>query len=632
MPSVRYGAPVETYEDTDPQLLAIAALEADGRFLDAAAELEEIAMQKGTPDQQKLLLRAGWDYFQAGQVDTARQLLEQVEVGNIPELRFRKGLLGSEIALLRNRGDEALLMLEQPPLKGMQDALRQRYHKNRAEAFRLTGNLLESARELSELDFYLTEPEARLDNQWAIVQTLSMLTDTALDLLQPKPPGIYGGWMQLARVIKARETDPEGAQPLLDRWREHFPSHPALPALIEEHYQRVKSHHVSHGHLAVLLPAGGPYAKAAAALRAGIMAAYFSQPAEKRPQIHFYDSTNTDETWPLYRDAVDGGAEMIIGPLSKDAVAQLARAGWLDTPVLALNQVPPDTTPPSNLYQFGLAPEDDARQAAERAWVDGHTQALVLIPEGDWGERIRQAFSDRWEQLGGRLAESQTYNAKEHDFSAPIQALLNVDESKQRRNALKRTLGTKLEFEPRRRQDADFIFLAAKAQSAREIRPQLQFHHASDLPLYTTSHSYSGKPNPRKDLDLEGIRFPDIPWLLLAEGSKPLSKERLGKIFPQSKTSHRRLYAMGIDSYRLLPHLQRLQSSSRESLDGETGILFLDGLNYVHRQLVWAEMKRGEPKVLGYATRIESDSDRGFGRSRGSGTRGGGGGGGISGW
>jgi outer membrane PBP1 activator LpoA protein len=224
-----------------------------------------------------------------------------------------------------------------------------------------------------------------------------------------------------------------------------------------------------------------------------------------------------------------------------------------------------------------------------------------LYPKSNWGTRVFDAFRIRWEQLGGKLLEAQSYNSAEHDFSAPIQALLNVTDSKQRHRALQRVLGTKIEFEPRRRQDAGFIFLAAKSQLARQVRPQLQFHRAANLPVYTTSHAYSGVPAPKMDLDLEGITFPDIPWLLMAgENNQSLKKE-----LPKKLAAYGRLFAMGIDAYELLPHLARLEMDSGETLDGKTGILYLDRQKQVHRQLVWARMKGGKPKVIGYAPPLE---------------------------
>jgi hypothetical protein len=274
---------------------------------------------------------------------------------------------------------------------------------------------------------------------------------------------------------------------------------------------------------------------------------------------------------------------------------------------LALNQIPPQSLPPKNLYQFGLSPEDETQQVAERAWLDGYTRALVIAPQGSWGDRITESFRSRWESLGGFLLESQTYDPKKADLSNPVVTLLDIDESKIRRREIQRILRQNVKFEPRRRQDVDFVFFAAKPRAARQIRPLLQFHRAAELPVYTTSHVYTGNPDAEKDHDLEGLKFPDIPWLLLNEEDNPLSQNALAAVFPNAKLRYQRLYAMGIDSFNLLPHLERLRTSPWETLDGQTGNLYLDNINQIHRRLVWAQIHKGIPKVLGYAPRIESD-------------------------
>ena len=591
-------------QEPDPREQQAIALEQAGEHAAAAALFEALAREALPPADQRLLLRAAENHLQAQDNERAIALLARIDTHTLPGLDLRKRLLVAELALDRNRPDEALTLLQEGIPADAPVDLKQRYHADRAEGFRLSGNLLESGRELGELDLLIEDMEKKLENQLLIIQTFTALTDTALDLLQPNPPGIQGGWMSLARIIKGHTGDTAQVQDRLKAWRERFPSHPAIPGLLEGYFKKLESQYRRPDHLAVLLPRSGPYANAAAALRDGFMAAYYQQPRESRPKLVFYDSSNSSDTWPLYRQAVDSGADMVIGPLNKEGVAQLARSGELEIPVLALNQVPPETIPPVSLYQFGLSPEDEASQVAERAWLDGHTRAVAFTPSGDWGNRVLDAFRNRWERLGGSLVEQQRYDSRESDFSDSIQALLNLDESRDRRSQLQRILGRRVEFEPRRRADADFIFLAANPLKGRQIRPQFQFHHASDLPIYATSSVYGGTPNPDQDQDLEGIRFPDLPWLLLTEGEAPLARDNLAKTLPASAGPLRRLYAMGIDSFRLLPHLGRLQSSNQETLDGKTGNLYLDSIRQVHRQLVWAEMVDGSPRTLGYAPRM----------------------------
>ncbi|MES9880373.1 MAG: penicillin-binding protein activator [Sedimenticola sp.] len=589
----------------DPLMEQALSLETSGDHLAAAGMFQQLAAKVKPPGRYSLLMRAAENLYKAGESDAALNLLSQIESRALPNIDFRKRLLAAELALSHNRPNEALRLLQLAPAADAGKTLRQRYHRNLAEAYRLSGNLLESAHELAELDLLIENAEARLENQLNILQTLATLTDTALELLQPSPPGIRGGWMELARIIKGHAVGSAQSQPLIDSWHESFPSHPAMPELLKGHFTKLKAQYRRPSHLAILLPSRGPYAKAATALRDGFLAAYYQQPAPSRPRLVFYDSSNSADTWPLYRQAVDSGADMVIGPLNKKSVSQLARAGELEIPVLALNQVPPEVTQPADLYQFGLTPEDEARQVAERAWLDGYTQATALTPMGSWGERIYDAFRDRWERLGGTLIEHQAYDTKDNDFSRPIRAMLNIDESYARRKRLQQLLGKKVEFEPRRREDIDFIFLAAKNPKARQIRPQLQFHHASGIPVYTTSHIYTGIASKKNDPDLNGLIFPDIPWILVAGGDEPLSRERLMASQPPEQQKYQRLYAMGIDSFNLLPHLARLETSPQETFDANTGNLYLDELNRVHRQLIWAEMYNGVPKVTGYAQRID---------------------------
>ncbi len=585
----------------NPRFAPAIALEQSGDYLAAATLFERLAAESEPPMRQQALLRAMEDYLVVGDAESAYRLQSVIGIGGFPELDLRKRVIFAEVAIKRNHPDEALQFLERRPTAEASSDILIRFYRTRSDAFKLAGNMFESARAQTELDLLLTDPQQRIEVQKEIVRTLSTYNDSALQIMRPSPPGVFGGWMELARIIKVYPSDPHLGQQRLETWRERFSSHPALPELLEGYFQRISTLYRAPSHVAVLLPQSGPYANAGEALRRGMMAAYYKKKGGNRPELRFYDSSNSNEIWSTYRRAVESGADMVIGPLSKDAVARLAQAGYLDTPVLALNQIPTGFSQPRNLFQFALSPEDEARQVAERAWMDGHTTALALYPEDEWGTRVYNAFLGRWEQLGGRLLEAHTYKPAEHDFSEPIQAVLNVKDSKDRYRALRRLLGVELEFEPRRRQDAGFIFLAAKSQLARQIRPQLQFHHASDLPVYSTSHAYSGVPDPPRDIDLNGVRFPDIPWLLVEGQGNQSGDNKL----PKKLTAYGRLFAMGIDAYDILPHLSRLEMDSGETLDGKTGILYLDGSKRVHRQLIWAEMKRGKPKVIGYAPRME---------------------------
>ncbi len=577
-------------------------------YANAAPLLESLARRRPAPEGWQWQLKAADAHLQAGNMEQAKVLLEPLlDKMMPPDAMLLMRLVQADLLLQAVNPEEALKLLQSPPPATAEKNLQYRYYELNAEAYRLNGNLLESANTLQQLDgMLLAEPELRLENQLAILRTLATMTETALDLLKPATPGTQSGWMELARLIKLHGQNPETIDGYIALWRRQFADHPAMSALLDGHFKKLGSQYRKASHIAVLLPESGRYKNAAAAIKQGLTAAWFSQPAGSRPILRFYDSSNPENAWPLYTEATERGADFVIGPLQKAAVTQLLHAGELPVPVLALNQVTTDTVPPENFFQYSLSPEDEARQVAEHAWINGKRMPVVLMPESSWGNRIRNAFVQRWESLGGQVSEIQSYDAGKSDFGEPIQAMLDLDQSKQRRTQLTSLLGETLEFEPRRRADVDFIFVAANPVKARQIRPQLQFHHAIDLPIYTTSHAWQGFIDIDKDRDIEGILFPDIPWLLANEGEEALSLNNFKQLTRRQQSDSFRLVAMGIDSYQLPGHLARLQNSELEALDGKTGQLYMDQLNNLHRQLIWAQMKNSTPQVIGYAPRLTS--------------------------
>ncbi|MEC8429318.1 MAG: penicillin-binding protein activator, partial [Pseudomonadota bacterium] len=160
---------------------------------------------------------------------------------------------------------------------------------------------------------------------------------------------------------------------------------------------------------------------------------------------------------------------------------------------------------------------------------------------------------------------------------------------------LRAILNQHMEFEPRRRQDVDMIFLISRHDDARQIKPTLDFHYASDLPVYASSHIYAGKNDKKRDRDLNGIRFTTLPWFFEA-GNHP----EKALIEQQTKTapSYQRLYALGVDSYHLYPRLPQLETIQGARLYGATGSLALDNQRRVEREQIWAQMRGGVARQL----------------------------------
>lgn len=597
-PAPVVAAPVDGEGESQAERLSAA-----GDHQAAAQLWMEQAALAGSPQAEQLRLQAATALLNDQQWDAAEQILRQLPPTGSQEYQVALTIQQARLQIARNQAQAALVRLG-TLADTVPSALLPDYHRTRAEAYAAAGNHLESARERVWLDGLL-DKIAQADNHQAIWDALSQIPDLILrNLRSAPPPDVFSGWMELVETARAQRDSPQALDLALGIWRERYAGHPAIPDFVAR-----LSRHVSAsvpptqaGQIGVLLPLTGNLAEAGQALRDGILAAYQRSGAEATTQLRFYDTgadtgADTEQITALYQRAVAEGAQQIIGPLTKEAVAALAGLGPLPVPVLALNTLDNMENVPAQFYQYSLAPEDEARQVAERAWQEGHRQVLVLMSEGTWSERLLEAFRQHWQTLGGSVLKVQRYGADQRTHSNQVRDLLNLDASEQRHQALSRLLGRQPEFEPRRRQDADFLFLIANAPQARLLRPLLRFHRASQLPVYTTSQVHEGAANPLLDRDLDGLRFCDMPWVL-PDAADPALREQISQLQPAQQQRYTRLYAMGIDAFQLAPYLRGPQTDMLQRHRGVTGDLTLDSARRVHRSLQWAEYRNGEVVAL----------------------------------
>jgi outer membrane PBP1 activator LpoA protein len=351
--------------------------------------------------------------------------------------------------------------------------------------------------------------------------------------------------------------------------------------------------------VAVLLPEDGQFVGAAGAVRDGILAAYYARPAAERPELRFYDAADPYKTVTAIQQAAQAGAGAAIGPLDKAAVAEVAIAS-LPIPVLALNQAESVTNPAANVYQFALSPEDEARQAADRAWLDGHRAIAAITPAGSWGDRVYASFEARWQALGGQLLAHSQYDAAPNDVAAAVAAAAGSDEARRRQEALQRVIGRTVDAAAEGQAAAlPTLFVAGTAPRVRAVRRELR-GFGPDTVIYSTSSAWNGDPAAESESGLPAIRIPDMPWLIGGDAASPVGRSAVAAAIPASARSPiLRLYAMGIDSLNLLPQLRRLTASG-ESFDGQTGIITVDGRRQLHRKPVWLELREGQMRVLGF--------------------------------
>jgi len=591
-----------------PAAPAVSALEASAQPLIArgdylgAAQLY-LSEAKTAPENQRaeLRLRAAGLLAQGQHWDQLEQVLAGIQPETLdPAQLASRHLLKAQLLLARHQPEAALQELSALKTPETLADHGRRYYELRAQAFADTGNPLEAARQLIWLDGLLENPDEKLRNQYRIWEQLSSLSDEALKTLRTAPPpDALSGWMELVEITREYRNDRERWSSELSRWRARYPRHAAEEALLPDLLYQVGQFVSQANRIAVLLPLSGRTEEAAMAIRDGILAAFYDSGSPK-PELRFYDTGgNPQLVWSVYQRAINDGADFVIGPLLKESIQALSQSGLLPVPVLGLNRT--DETSENSelkLYQFGLAPEDEARQVAQRAIADSHQRLIALVPDNTWGERVYAAFQQTFTEMGGQVLDVERYAANSADFKRPIRHALNIDASEQRLQALQRLLGERLNFEPRRRQDVQGVFMLAFPREARQIKPQLRFHHAGDLPVYSTSHVFEASVDPSIDRDMDGLIFCDIPWVLDQEGPWARQRKQVQALWPVRGLRYERLFALGYDAYQVVPWLDTMQLPGFARFPGATGILSLDSNKRIHRALEWARFQGGWPEKI----------------------------------
>lgn len=594
LPGTREG---ETPSRTaDRQVTQAEALSRKGDFRGAGRAYESLAAQSPGELRDRFLLRAAREYVRGDDTGKASALLNQVS-DSLPRADFPlRSLVAAELALRGGRGDKALAELDripQPiPRESASDIL-----DVRARALFALNRPAQAVNTALERERTLSSQEEVRANQRMIWQGLQKSAANNADFTPP--PGATQqliGWLDLGRAALVSARNPFTANEDIAQWRGRYPSHPANTLITQDILPELGAGMAYPTQIALILPLSGRMQAAGMAVRDGFLAALLQQDPSRRPVLNVYDSAEMGAA-TAYRRAVADGAQFVVGPLTKDEVTAIAASGETSVLTLALNQTAEGTAPSPKLFQFSLDPEEEARQVAQRVAADGRMRGLVLLPNNDWGRRVFQAFDSELKILGGEIAGMKFYDPSARDYSQPITQLLLIDESRARANALSAALGTRFEFEPRRRGDAQFVFIGAQPVQGRSLRPALRFHLAEDLAVYATSDIF--EPDAKGNNDLEGVIFPDMPWVISPDPASSQLRTTLSRHWPVRARGRGRLYAFGFDACRIVPLLKAGQFGSAHAIPGMTGLLSIDESGHVKRELDWAKVSGGRAVPIG---------------------------------
>lgn len=271
--------------------------------------------------------------------------------------------------------------------------------------------------------------------------------------------------------------------------------------------------------IVLLLPTGaeGPLGAAVDAIESGYAAALARDPDNTRKPST--EDTSRDALAAYETAASASPPPLIIGPLLKRNVNAVAASRADPQPaMLALNEANQSR---DGMYQFALAPEDEAKTAAQiindlSASQSGALSTAIVYPRNDpWGERMRAAFVSALEETP--VAEVAYAGNRVGDLTDDVA-------------------------------EADIVFMVARPDDAAVVYSGLGGSSAG-MPVIATSHAADNKADAA---DMAGLFFVDVPWLV----DRDMAREYIarGPDKPDSdytKGELGRLYAMGIDAYYL---------------------------------------------------------------------------------
>ncbi len=572
------GGCADTPRSTDDAPTAAVSTVTQPRAWQVEPEVPDSDWEPTLQAAQTALEQLNWMDAETALLPMQSALLNSYDAQQLAFLRAR-------IAHVRGQEAVALAQLDMLESAVLPPGLDYQVYAFHQQLLHLTGRYLQAARQGVTALGYSNEAERAALKQAVWRDLQRSRTDAVERALASAGDPEWRGWLELALLTREPGADPRLQ---LQQWTAAHPAHSAahpLPGGLEELAQSTGS----IDSVALILPLSGRLAAAGRAVRDGYLAGYFAarQRGVAPDNLLVLDSEAFAGASEAYQHAVANGAQLVVGPLQKEAVADLDALPQRPVPVIALNRV--DTLPqasPDTFIQLSLAPEDEVRCLADRAFGEGVRRVLIIRPAGAWGDKVEETLVSRWRTLGGSIANIASYTGSE-EYSESVKAGLGIADSEERRRRLRDMLATNVEFTPRRRQDIDAVFLLSPGPAdARALKPMLAFYYAGGLPVYAPSGVYSGRQDPG-DRDLNGVRVVEIPWLL--DDSHALRAQLRGA----GQEDYPRLNALGADAYLLQSRLGQLRAGDATLLRGNTGLLSLNGNYQVLRDVPLAEFDRG---------------------------------------
>ncbi|UUE36039.1 penicillin-binding protein activator [Pectobacterium aroidearum] len=604
-------------------------------------------------DWQLLAIRS---LLQEGKAPQASQQFNALPEKLSAAQKQEQQLLSAELSVAQNNMDAAKAALSQLDVSALSDQQKQRYYQTQIKTAQgRTSIELLRAYIAQEPLLKGDEHQMNLDQTWLALTQMSPQESGAL--LINANENVLQGWVDLLNNYQNNRESPDQLQSAIQDWQTRYPHHPAAKKLPTQLNQVINYQPSSVSSIALLLPLNGQAQVFANAIQQGFNAAKNGQIAtapvsapaapatgttqdeqvtpssdgqsaqspapysdqalasttsapEAQPTsaglssslpVKVYD-TSSQPLANILTQAQQDGASLVIGPLLKNEVDQLANS---QSPlnILALNQ-PEHVENSPNICYFALSPEDEARDAAKFIHQQGKQQPLVLAPRGALGDRIVNAFAQAWNQQSGTSPLQQRFgNTAELKQAINSGAGLSLSGQPVSVSQQQAQPGTTIggltipsQVQPTVSSSVsgniDAVYIIATPDELALIKPMIDMRTTSRArpALYASSRSFQAGLGPDFRLEMEGLQFSDIPLLA---GANPALMQQVSSQF-KNDYSLVRLYAMGMDAWTLASHFGEMRQIPGHQIPGATGMLSSGPDCTINRQLTWQQYRQGQ--------------------------------------
>ncbi|NUF28443.1 hypothetical protein GYX25_10415 [Gilliamella sp. ESL0254] len=535
----------------------------------------------------------------------ASELLSNLPLNLNTEQQKEKLLSEGEIAVKKRKPFD----LNQLALEKLTNSQLYRYYVIKLGLDANSKDINAQAHDYLQLEKYVAEAGKKqlLNNTWDFFRKLKL--EELRKVLVNENEITLQGWVDLTyayqsnnKVLVSQDDDtPESIvaksqnqkqllKQAINNWAIQYPDHPAKEILSILTGEQTLSVDANAKKVALLLPLNGSSRIFGETIRQGYINAIKFFPQEPQQNVMVLDTTSASMDI-LIQQAQENNVELIVGPLLKNEVTKIKELAPA-IPILALNKVDNETTSVNKMCFFALSPEDEAKDAANHIYSQNRVKPLLLVPQTDLGQRVAQSFAEQWSQLSAN--NSQAY----------VQYFGNIQTLSANMN---RNIGITLTGNPILINDTppveisagfDAIYVYSSYDELTLIKPMLDMGanktigNSSEVMLYTSSKSHIASSSKDFNYDMNKTEYAEIPMIME-------QKDNVNTNIPSDilkDYSLMRLYAMGIDAWRLANRFNQLNSYQVNFLDGMTGKLSTSNQCEVTRSLSWQQYTYGEVK------------------------------------